>query len=945
MTMRRIPGLSGRIPRRGYQLVAEVEFPEEPAPEPGRYRLDRKLGEGRMGEVWLAQDTELGRLVALKFLRPESEEDKTLRRRLRREARAAAALDHPYICKVYETGTLDGRSFIAMEYLEGEKLSDRLKQGPLPMNLALRIAQELAEGLQEAHRHGIVHRDIKPSNVILTEQGHVKITDFGIAKRFRKAEGDGGDWTVTKAEQESPGTPDYMSPEQIRGDPVDQRSDLFQFGMVLFEMLTGVHPFRRETKAETTAAILNEQPLPIDKLRRDISELLQHLVEKLLAKDPDGRYRSAAEVRTDLVAIIERSNSGASPRAILRLSRLWAPLAGAALITLLAVSSWEFLHEDGTHRTVGQVFRSQVELPKDTEMGWVWSKFGVVVSPIRREIVLSPDGSTLVFSAVDTREPHETRLYRRPLDGDHAEPIPGTKGGSQPFFSPDGGWIGFWLGGKLKKVSTAGGMPIELGGVPFREEGTDYPPAGAFWAEDGRIFLGGTYCGLLSISEEGGKVTPITEVERNREVHHVLPWVLPNGDDVLFTSMPHPWGAGARLEVITLSSGRRKVLLEDAADARYVPTGHLLLLRRGVLMAAPFDVNRLEVVGSAVPVQDQVQQALNRGHDSWNSASGQFWVSSTGVLVFESGGIFKDRPNELVWIDRQGQVDVVEGFDKPLLGQLDLSPDGRFVAFVERAVSGALWVFDMERATHTCLLSEGIGGYPVWSPDGKSVALSWSDGGPQNIWLVSVERKGERTRLTESENLQIPSSWTPDGKYLAVWEPADILVYSVDTGKLEPFIATDAYEAFPEFSPDGRWLAYVSDETKRQEVYVTAFPDRAQTLMISNQGGTSPIWSPSGTELFYAGPKNFMSVEIHPSERITAGLPRPLFDSSLGPSVWEAVSAYSIDRQGTRFLYGREKAPDPQAAEAETPPYARLNLVISWFAELNRLCPTEPPDD
>jgi serine/threonine-protein kinase len=298
----------------------------------------------------------------------------------------------------------------------------------------------------------------------------------------------------------------------------------------------------------------------------------------------------------------------------------------------------------------------------------------------------------------------------------------------------------------------------------------------------------------------------------------------------------------------------------------------------------------------------------------------------------------------LVWIDAQGQVEVVEGFDKPLLGQLQLSPDGRYVAFVERSISGALWLFDLERATHVRLLSEGIAGFPVWSPDGNKVAFAWSSGGPQNVWLLSVNQKEDRIRLTDSENMQFPASWSHDGKYLAIWESGDILIYDFGRARLEPLLDTDSVERFPVFSPDGRWLAYVTDETERPEVYVTSFPDKARTLMISNEGGVGPIWSPSAAALFYRGPKGFMKVKIHAAEGISAGVPHLMFDPSrlgLAQFPWDPVSGFSIDGKGERFLVSRMRPPPVGGDRARSKPITRLNLVVNWFDELERLCPKD----
>jgi serine/threonine-protein kinase len=934
------PRVIETIPRRGYRLIAEVSFVEEEdekALEP--YQIIRKLGEGGMGEVHLAQDTILKRPVALKFIRPEKEADDIWHRRLKREARAAASLDHPYICKIYETGSLNGRNFIAMEYVEGESLSKRLAKGALPLAEALRIGLEITEALEVAHRHGIAHRDIKPSNVILTDQGHVKITDFGIATRFRKLTADEGEWSLTETAEQITGTPDYMSPEQLLREPVDHRTDQFLLGMVIYEMVTGVHPFRRRAQAETTAAILKEDPEPLAEYLEEPSELLQYSVTRMLAKAPEDRYSSASEISANLNAIIQGTGEHLKLQSSSQISRWNLPAVAAVLMVLALFVSW-FVFDRGptapTRQATGQVFRSQIDLPPETSLSG--GIYGRGARPIRREIVISPEGDLLIFSATSLVEPRETRLYRRPLHGDQAEPISGTEGGRQPFFSPDGNSIGFWADGWLKKVPIDGGIPVPLAELSFDADGeTPYPPAGAFWAEDGRILLGDVHGGLQWIPDEGGSPEPLTELDETREVRHVMPWVLPDGDTVLFTTTPSFWGTSAQIEVLALSSGERRLLLEDAADACYVQTGHLVFMRQGQLMAVPFDLENKAVVGSAIPIQNNIQQAMNLGLSEEHSTAGQFWVSNTGALVYGPGGVGKPVPGELVWMDRQGHTQRVEGFDNPLAGQLDLSPDGRKIAFSVLG-GGGLWVFDRERATHSLLFEAA--GSPVWSPDSRKVAFGHSVGGVGDTWTVSVDRREERRRLTEGGTGEWPSSWSPNGKHLAIVSEADIYMYSFENSTLTTFLATPSAEAYPEFSPDGRWLAYTSDETGREEVYVTAFPDRVQTLMISNQGGSKPIWSASSPELFYFGSKSIFKVDMHSGERLSPSVPQILIDYYHPISVWRPITGFSYDSEGERFLLVRS---DREAAveQHQKARITHLNLVTNWFSELNRIVPAD----
>jgi DNA-binding winged helix-turn-helix (wHTH) protein len=620
----------------------------------------------------------------------------------------------------------------------------------------------------------------------------------------------------------------------------------------------------------------------------------------------------------------------------------WIALAAVAGIAAVALLYGPYFGEraaDSPRRESGaaQVFQSRIELPPGTRLSG--EVRGVI--PTRREIALSPGGDLLVFSATTTAEPIETRLYRRPLDGDRAEPMAGTEGARQPFFRPDGRWVGFFSGGRLRKIPAAGGgIPRDLGAVPFF-------PAGACWAEDGRILLGNPEGALHWIPEEGGTPAPLTELDRTRETRQMLPRALPGGRGVLFTATPHGWGREARIEVLTPSDGRRKTLLEDAADGHYVPGGHLVFVRRSRLMAVPFHLGKLEATGPAAPIRDHVRQALNFGNIVDHSAAGQFSASATGVLAYASGGIGTGYPRELIWVDRRGRVEVVEGFEEPFFTHPRLSPCGGYIAYSEQIESpsetrGGLWVFDRERRTRSRLLSRGLSAFPAWSPDGGRLAFTWSEAGPQNVWMVPAEGRGEARRLTESDRNQWPVSWSPDGGHLAIAEGGDIQVYRFEDDSLASFVATEAIEGDPRFSPDGRWLAYASNETGRYEVYVTSFPDRDQRIVVSSGGGGGAIWSPSGSELFYRGPRHFMRVNLRYGDRISADAPTPLFDLG-GTDIVMAGSHdhFAFDPGGNRFLLARRKSPDSDAERAWKEPVTHLNLVTNWFEELKRLHPPE----
>ena len=552
----------------------------------------------------------------------------------------------------------------------------------------------------------------------------------------------------------------------------------------------------------------------------------------------------------------------------------------------------------------------------------------------RTELAVSPDGARLVWSAEDT-ETRGTALYGLLLD--RAEPmrVAGSDGATQPFFSPDGRWVGFYDArrGKLCRVPVEGGLAADL--VDVKRPG----PMGAFWSADGRIFLGNLEGGLEWTPAEGGSLRALTHVDRTREMGHRLPWVLPGGRVILFTAPLHGWGVRARVEAVSLTSGARKVLVEDAADARYLASGHLVFARQGSLMAAPFDPDRLELEAPPVPVLDDVRQALNMGNGLMNSGAAQFTVSATGLLVYAKGGILEDTPTELVLVDRVGRAERLPGFDKPLAtGQVRFSPDGRQLAFTEAAHGGLAWLFDLERQTHRPLTHDGIAGWPVWSPDGGRIALGWSAAGPLSLWLVPAEGGGGWRRLTEEGGF--PASWVPDGRALLfvrdTMDDDDILLCRIADGQVTSLLETRAEEKYPELSPDGRLLAYASNETGRREVFVTSFPDLRRTLVVSHSGGDSPVWSRDGRTLFYLDldrpDRRLLGVPVIRAEPFALGAPTVLFRLPPGTRLSDPVRGYDVHPDGKRFLFARWKEPPLPPT-----PVTRLHLVENWFAELDRL--------
>ena len=555
-----------------------------------------------------------------------------------------------------------------------------------------------------------------------------------------------------------------------------------------------------------------------------------------------------------------------------------------------------------------------------------WQLNRMPAGPSRTEVALAPDGSFLVFSATPDGTMEKAMLCRRPLERGEAMVIPGTEAACMPSISPDGQWIAFWAKARLLKVAVKGGAPIPLCDVKAR-------PVGLCWGPDGRIIFGTAASGLQFVPAEGGAPGTMTKVDAGREVTHRLPHALPGGKTLVFTAMPFSPGIVARVESVSLETGDRKVLIEDAADAQYVSTGHLIFVRKGALMAAPFSLDRLETTGPAVTVIAGLMQDLNFSMTDMNSGAGQYSVSDSGMLVYAAGGVFPDPVAALHWVDRSGRAEKWTAFGARALGGIRVSPDGRQVGFASLGLERRVGIYDIQRRTVTSVTSDGQPwGAPIWNRDGTRVAFAWSRTGPTSIWWVAGDGKGKPEQLTKAEVGQRVSSWSPDGKYLAFVESGQIQVLRMADRQVIPFATTKSNEAFPEFSTDGLWLAYTSRESGRSEVYVRSFPDGKRTLPISSDGGMAPMWGRNGRELFYWNVEftKLMKVDISPGRSLSASAPTVLFAFVTIPSAM--VRTYDMTPDGQRFLI-RERA------DIVLPPVTELNLVRGFFSELRRLSP------
>jgi serine/threonine-protein kinase len=908
-----------------------------------RYEILGPIGAGGMGEVYRALDKNLGRHVAIKILPETFAEDKERMARFEREARLLAVLNHPNIAAIHGLEESEGRRFLVLELAEGETLQARLNRGPLAIEETLEICRGLAEGLEAAHEKEIIHRDLKPGNIMITPEGKVKILDFGLAKAY------GGETTgvdigkspTITAQMTEPGvilgTAAYMSPEQARGRAVDKRTDIWAFGCVLYECLTDSRAFHGETVSDTLAHILKGEP-DWSKLPTETPTLINVLLRRCLEKDPRKRLHDIADARIELqeeTGLLVDMASAPAPR------RLRPVVFVAVCVTVLVVGVLigpvvRRLVKPAASPTSVPLVRSSVRLEPGC---WLSSgemfEFFNPPRPTRTELAVSTDGRFLIYTAVkaDPGPSDRSCLYLRRFDQLEAKPIAGTEGGLCPFLSPGGDWVGFWADGKLMKIPSEGGIPTALCDV--------LRPFGFSWGPDNQIvFVRDRDSGLMRISADGGKPETLTVPDRSKEEFaHRLPHFLPDGNRILFTIKRHPWDLQPRVAVLELASRKWRVLLEDGADARYVATGHLAFLRQGTLMVVPFDLDRLEVIGQPVPALANVFQTLNTTTSYDDTAAGQFDISASGSLIYATGGIAPNQENALVWVDYKGQFEPVVAFKAPFYSTR-LSPDGRRIAYSLSGTETHIWIHDLARDTATRLMSEGMAQWALWTPDGERLVFDWLKTGVPNIYRQPVDGSSPMERLTESEHFQWPGSLSPDGETLAFVEQhaetsSDIYFLNIRDRRATPFLNSRFFEAYPEISPDGRWIAYVTDESGREEVYVQAFPGLRGKWQISHEGGNEPLWAPNGRQLFYrsAGLGNQVwVVDVEAESGFSAGKPRLLFDLpgyvSGGP-----IRIWDISQDGRRFLMAK-------LGESRSQPITEIILVQNWFEELKRLVPT-----
>ncbi len=845
----------------------------------GVFEVSTLLGVGGMGEVYRARDTKLGRDVAIKILAAEFAHDRDRLARFQREARLLAALNHPNIAHIHELQESDGVQFLVMELVGGMTLADRLKDGPLALEEILKLFGQIADGLDAAHQQGVIHRDLKPANIKINNDGKVSVLDFGLAKAGKLQSSSSDDevtspWNAdgagTSCEGQVLGTPAYMSPEQARGKTVDKRTDIWGFGCCLFETLTGKRAFAGETVTDTLAAILKGEPdwsvLPANTPTR-----LHELLQSCLAKDPRDRLRDIGDARHELQRIADESNRTATATISRRSSRAW--LVAASVLCLLTGSFagpalWSVVRP----RTTGDlasprrraVIRATLELPAETSIRAAssWSGRNMWVP----RFALSNDGLRLVYVG---GKADSTMLYLRPMDRLEANPLPGTYGADSPFFSPDGQSVGFFAGGKLRKIRIGESHPMTL--CEARN------PAGAAWGRDGTIYFAESLSqlapinrGLQRVGDSGGAPQSLTQLEDDPSiVGHAFPHLLPDGKTLLFTLASY--SKSTSIAALALATGRWKRVLAQATEAQYVPTGHLLFRRDASLYAARFDADQLRVVGPAIPV---FQSVLTPAF----SQSGCLVHAPSFLRESDELALLPSVP--LVWVNLEGETEPLKAPLRPyLVGRL--SPDGtRLAVTVASDRRFELWLYDIDRNTLSRLNFEGSSRHALWMPGGQRVVYCSDHGGQTfNLFSAPAAGAGEPQRLTQCDANQFPLSISPDGRILAFLQlqpstGGDIYVLPLDgSGPAEPLIQTEFFETGALFSPDGRWLAYSSDETGRNEVFVQSYPDATSKWQVSNQGGMAPRWSPKGDALFYRLDSAVFSVSITTDPMLKLGTP------------------------------------------------------------------------
>ena len=876
----------------------------QPGKRIGSFRIERELGRGAVGVVYLAHDTKLDRRVAIKSLPADVMASPQARSRFSREARLLASLNHPNIAAIYEElEEADGVSYLVLEYVPGRTLAELIAEGGLRQKEALAIALQIADALAAAHDRGVIHRDLKPDNIKITPEDEIKILDFGLAK----AVGDEArqrQTTVTEPGRVL-GTPAYMSPEQVRGKKADRRSDIWSFGCVLFEMLAGCIPFDGDTVSDMLAAVLEHDP-DFESLPQTVPANIRVLLRRCLTKDPRRRLQHLGDAAIEITETLNAPTDTTQLPAPSKRTGQWRWIALLAFVAVAANLITWYLKPSATPPRPTRRFTIYPETAFEVEALW------------HHALALSPDGKDLAY--VEEGSDGRRKIYLRGLDEFEAVPLPGTEGAISPFFSPDGEWIGYsdHFQRKLKKVPVKGGDPIILTeSMNFR---------GASWTTDDIIIFAPTFqTGLWRISASGEGAEQLTVPDANTgEKGHGWPQVLPDGEQVLFTNFRSGGPDEYQIEVYSLRTQQRDVLFKGGSFARYVPTGHIIYGRNEALYAVRFNLDQLKVTGPHIPVIPGVVTP-----PSW---SAQFAVSRDGTLAYVP---VQARSTELmpVWVDRHGKVTSLEGATPRNYNNARISSDGTRIAFdIQDGASRDIWIYDVNHPTLSPLTSDGSSSFPIWGPADEYVLFASYRTGKLRMFKQSLAGGEPELLAALPETAGIPMSRSADGtELLLTWSDPnhplwdeDMWVTPLDKsqGESQSLIQRNHNQRHGDWSPDDKWVAYASDESGRWEVYVEPYPGPGAKTMISTAGGQQPLWSRDGDELFYRSGDKMMAATIKTESGFEVTNVEELFERRFLSRI--SYRSYDVTGDG-RFLMIQE----PQKPEA-----LGINVVLNWFEEL-----------